>query len=286
MIDINKNIEMIKNDKNIIDKHKEDLINLLNLSLTITFGKQGRTEGYFFKNNPIPRCTSILKMDGSKADGLMIWAKKEVAQYAKDKLTETLNNNGLITGMDISLICQEALANPDKQRDSAADVGSKKHDKVEYWLNNQKEKPSDDIIDFVNIWKKENCSIVCTEMPLAFMLKDGRGFGGKLDILAYKNGKLRIYDNKTSRAVYQSYGIQVSGYAGAVNQMLESIGSDLRVDSGKIIHMPDRTLMSPSQIKEFEKRGMLVECKNLDEGLKHLLNLLELYYKRNNKYLC
>lgn len=294
MIDLNKNIERIIQDKTIKNEHKSDIINLLTESNKITFGKQGRTEGYFYKNVALPRCTSVLRMDGTKAEGLMIWAKREVAQFAKDKLTELLLKNGSLSALDISTICQLALDNPDKQRDDAATIGTDKHDKVEWWLNNQSEKPSDDITDFVNIWKREGVTLVATEMPIAFILDEDEeiGFGGKLDILAYnpKTNNLVIYDNKTSRAVHNGYGIQTAAYRAAVNQMIRMTKTEfdtpaLRVESAKIIHMPDKASMSETQLKAYQKKGSLIECTNLDEAFKHFVYLLKLYNRRNNKYL-
>lgn len=292
MIDVDKNIDRIIKDKTIANEHKSDIINLLTAASKITFGKEGRTEGYRYKDVFLPRCTSVLRMDGTKADGLMIWAKREVAQHAKDRLSEVLNEKGSISQLDISLICQEALANPDKQRDDAANVGSDKHDKIEHWLNNQDEVPSDDIKDFVDVWKKENVTLIATEMPIAFLLDEDYdiGFGGKLDILAYKDGELIIYDNKTSKALHNGYGIQTAAYRAAVNQMIRMTNADalhcLRVEKAKIIHMPDIEILSEAQFKAFKKKGMLVECTNLDDAFIHFTYLLRLYYRRNNKYLC
>lgn len=284
MINIEQSIKNIIENKNIFEYDKPKLIKLLEKSSKITFGKNGRSECYLYNNMKLPRCTSILKMDGSRADGLIIWAKREVSQYAYDNLLKAYNENNLNLNT-ISLICQEAVKNPDAQRDKAANVGSDKHDKIEKWLNSYDKSFDEDIKDFINIWNNEHVELIATELPIAFCVHEV-GFGGKLDILAYKDGELIIYDNKTSKSLHQSYGLQVSAYACAVNQMLEVLlGDKLKVSRGKIIHIPDTNTMSELQIKEFNKRGNLVECKNMCEGFNHFLTLACLYNKRNNKYL-
>jgi hypothetical protein len=280
-MNIEKDMQRIANSNKIKEEHKPILIGLLEKSTKIEFGKIGpRQEGYIYEAVGYPRCTSVLQMDGTKAAALMEWAKREVADFAKENLKNELRNAGKLTDSTIELILDNALNNPDKQRDDAASVGTTRHDNIEHWLNGEEFEETDYLNKFINIWKAEDVELICTEMPLVYKFGN-KGFGGKLDILAYKDGELIIYDNKTSRSVHNSYGLQVSGYKRAVEQMIDS---KLIVNKAKIIHLPDETTLKEWQLKQYKKLGNLIELKNLDEAFSHFELLLEQYYKRNNKY--
>ena len=125
----------------------------------------------------------------------------------------------------------------------------------------------------------ERVELIATEIPLVWHQK-GIGFGGKLDILAYKDGKFIIYDNKTSRSVHDSYACQVSAYKNAVEQM----SPGLKVNKCKIIHLANENNMSDWQKKQHQKLGNLIEITNMTKAWKHFKILLELYQMRNNKY--
>lgn len=274
----------IASDNRIADKDKEAILDLFKVSDSISFGKIGpRQEGYIWLGVGYPRATNVLQMDGMRAAALMEWAKTQVANRIELELVKKLHDNGEIGLGDIGVACKEGLADPDRQKNEAADVGTFEHDNIENWLNGVSEYTENEILRrFVEIWSKERVVLVCTEMPLIYRDQEtGHGFGGKLDILAYKDGKFYIYDNKTSKSVHNSYGQQVSAYKNAVEQMS---GGRIKIEKCKIIHLPDLTTLKEWQLKQYKKLGSLIECKNLDEAFVHYKILLEQYYRRNNKY--
>lgn len=276
----NKKLQRLQANELIAAEDKEKVKRLFEISDRIQFGQINRyLEGYILDDYKLPRCTSILQMDGSKAGGLMEWAKRQVAGRIEILLVDKLTQSYAITYGDIIRACQQGLAEPDKQKDDAAIVGTGEHDNVEHWLWKEKFVPTPALEMFIKAWKESGYTPVATEIPVIWHDEEGRGFGGRIDILAYKDGKFYIGDNKTSRSIHESYGCQVAAYKAAIEQM-----SDIKIEGGTIFHIPNVETLNDRQKKEFEKRGSLVQLKNLEEAFEHYRLLLGLYYKRNNKY--
>lgn len=267
----------IRANNYIANKDKALIYRLFDTSNQISFGKiSARREGYLINGMGYPRCTNILRMDGGRAAALMEWAKREIASYAENNLLSHLH---YLNEDTIKSILKDALEYPDKQKNDAATEGTAVHDNVENWLN---KKPYEDnrlLQEFIHIWQNERVELIATEIPLVWHQR-GIGFGGKLDILAYKDGKFIIYDNKTSRSIHDAYGCQVAAYKNAVEQM----SPGLKVSKCKIIHLADESKMKDWQKKQHQNLGNLIEITNMTKAWKHFKVLLELYEMRNNKY--
>ena len=279
-------LEKLRKNELVAEKDKEAFFSFYDIANAIGFGKIApRLEGYLYENYKLPRCTSILQMDGSKAGALMEWAKRQVSSRIEHLLLEASKNGTTLTSGEITKICMEGLADPDRQRDEAAETGTTKHDEIESFLT-EDDKPeiaeySEEVRRFADAWTKSGLTLIGTEIPVVWYDESGRGFGGRLDILAYKNGKFYIGDNKTSRSVHESYGLQIGAYKAAVEQM--SKGS-IKIEGGYIFHIPNIENLNDRQKKEYDKRGSLIELRNLDNAFEHYRLLLDLYYKRNTKY--
>ena len=247
----------------------------------ISFGKiSAKQEGYIYKDWKLPRCTNVLKMDGSKCEPLMFWARKQVAYRAEQELLSIWSQHSL-TAEEIHNACVKSIDEPDKQLNEAADKGTVEHDNIEKFLFKESYKETDGLKRFKQAWNKFGGEVLATEVPIVWIDEStGLGFGGRLDSLIWKNG-LYIGDNKTSKTVHESYGCQLSAYKNAVEQMS---GYNLDVLGGVIFHIPDLSVLNNKQKAEYEKRGSLVECKNLEAAFEHYRLLLGLYNCRNNKY--
>lgn len=278
-------VNLQKNEQ-VADADKKAFLEFYNVAQKIEFGKIApRLEGYILGEYKLPRCTSILQYDGSKAGALMEWAKRQVAGRIQELLLRHLSERRPVEEATIASICLEGLADPDRQRDEAAEIGTGTHDEVEVWLTAEKRpdisKCSEAVQRFAKAWDASGLVVIGTEIPVVWHGEDGHGFGGRLDILAYKDGKFYIGDNKTSRSVHDSYGLQIGAYKAAVEQM--SNGA-IKIDGGYIFHIPTLETLNERQKKEYDKRGSLIELRNLDDAFSHYRLLLELYYRRNNKY--
>lgn len=262
---------------------KDSAKKLIEASKLVEFGMiSSRQEGYIFGDYKLPRCTSVLKMDGTKTDGLLYWARKEVVKYAYDKISNRIKNNRKkITAEEVEAILNEAGNEPDKQKDDAARKGTAVHDNIENYLTGYQYIVDESIGRFIKAWESAKVICIATEIPVVWYDKDGCGFGGRIDMLCYADGKWLIGDNKTSKSVHETYALQISSYGKAVEQMT---GGLIKPEGGIIFHIPDEKVMNDRQKMEYNKRGSLVRIDNLEEAFEHYRLLLGLYYRRNNKY--
>ena len=275
-------VQNLDNNKNIPEEDKKAFKNFLKVATLVEFGKiDKRNDGYILNDLKLPRCTSVLQMDGSKAGALMEWAKREVVSFAKTNLKYELEKTGQLTASTIDFILDGALANPDKQKDEAAYHGTTVHDNIENYLTGYDYKEDEPLARFKEAWKKFGGEIVATEIPVVWHDNRGRGFGGRVDALCYKDGKWIIGDNKTSRSVHSSYACQISGYSHAIEQMSDG---KIRIDQGVIFHVPHFSTMNDRQKREYNKRGNLIYINDLEEPFEYYQLLLGLYYKRNASY--
>ena len=253
--------------------------NLLIFADTIEFGKKGRIEGYIQNDDIFPRCTTILNFDGSKAAALLDWSKKEVVKTMNKMLNNYLSEGYELNRGGIDFVCTKALNEPDRQKDEAADAGAEFHDNCELGLLGKEYKKLPRVEQFLRFWESSEYLLISTEIPLIWRNSDGTGFGGKCDILAYKDGKFILIDLKSSKAIHMSYGMQLAAYGQAILQM-----SNIVIDEHRILHYPDIDILSKTQKKDFEKRGNNILCKNMDMAFTKFRLLLELYNTRNEKF--
>lgn len=266
------------------DEAMIQFMKLYDASKKVSFGKiSPRQDGYLCGDLKLPRCTSILQMDGSKAGALMEWAKREVANKISQTLVYKLHKGDPITEWVIDDACKEGYADPDKQKNDAADKGTGVHDNIENYLMGYQYTQDEPLERFKAAFAQANVICVATEIPLVWYDVRGHGFGGRMDLLLYdlKRKEWFIGDNKTSRSVHESYGCQVAAYKAAIEQMTDY---EMFITGGMLFHIPDLNSLNNKQKIEYDKRGSLVYLKNLEEAFDHYRLLLELYYKRNNKY--
>ena len=89
---------------------KDAFMSLYNVARTVKFGKiSPRQEGYILGSYKMPRCTSVLQMDGSKAGALAEWGKRQVAARAKELLLAHIGKSNVLTSDDIYRVCRIAL---------------------------------------------------------------------------------------------------------------------------------------------------------------------------------
>lgn len=253
--------------------------NLLIFADTIEFGKKGRIEGYIQNDDIFPRCTTILNFDGSKAAALLDWSKREVVKKMNTMLNNYLSEGFELNRNGIDYVCTQAINEPDRQKDEAADKGSEFHDNCELGLLGKEYKKLPRVMEFMKFWEDSGYLLISTEIPLIWRGPDGTGFGGKCDVLAYKDGKFILLDLKSSKAIHMSYGMQLSSYGQCMLQMANIVISEYR-----ILHYPDMNVLSDTQKKDFNKRGNNVLCKNMDIAFERFLELLKLYNTRNSKF--
>lgn len=174
-----------------------------------------------------PSVTKILENVGSKGkiDGLMGWAKKISLNYVADELKRNIGKNVVIDDDFIDNIVKIGKTKPAYELEKAADLGTRLHNAVDYYIINGKipdELDSDIKIAFDNFLKymdSHKLKIVCGDITLG---SKKYSYGGRADCIAQdENGNYVIIDWKTSKTIKDKleYKLQVSAYAEAFREM-------------------------------------------------------------------
>ena len=132
-----------------------------------------------------------------------------------------------------------------RQRDAAAEFGSKVHDLIEaFYTDKPYDEPTEERVkaafESFKIWAKSNVKRFFAFEKAIF--HDELMYAGTLDIVAeLPNGKIIIIDIKTSKAVREEYFLQVCAYKNATR--IEENCIDLDSITGAIIvHLDHKTL--------------------------------------------
>jgi ribosomal protein L18 len=257
---------------------------LIEASKKIVFCKEGRLEGYMdtVTGKHYPRITSVLSYDGSKANALMIWAKKVAAEAAENIMTKELG--GFVSSNLIEDVTKAILGEADKQRDEAGDKGTNVHDNIEKAITGQKYIDVDGRVALaLKLLEDNGLEFITGELPVIWHSDDySIGVGGRFDAL-FKDefGEYVLGDYKTSKSVHSGYALQTAKYCQAIKQM-----SGLEISEVKIIHLPDMNALSDWQRKDFNKHGnvLTMDKDTFPMAIKQFDLLLHQYEGRNNKY--
>lgn len=193
--------------------------------------KAGQPDGTYSLDNggqrlKLPSVTTVIK-GGLPAPQLMTWALRTGVQAAVDRVREAVEAGTPIDAAQLARIQEEALAQPDRARDDAADVGTQVHQEIERFLLGAPPPPGwqpdprvlNGLRQFQEFWRAEGLEMEqhFLEFPIASLR---HCYAGTVDCIAL-DGQFRrvVVDWKTSKAIYDSHEIQGVAYAHAVEEM-------------------------------------------------------------------
>lgn len=166
--------------------------------------------------------TGYLSVIGKPA--LVPWAKKEALALVESAMIKRLAGKDsarvVLNKSWISDLLQEAKRRPDQIKDQAADLGTRAHAFIDEIIHGREpaEIPAEilgPVRAFKDWWKGSGIELVMGDTKVASRL---HGYGGSLDALGRRNGKLIILDWKTSSGIYPEYALQVAAYAQAFEE--------------------------------------------------------------------
>lgn len=170
---------------------------------------------------PLKSVTSILKVLDKPA--LIGWAAREASGYFKTELLRL--GSRALTPETLDQIAKDAAGAHRRKAKDAADLGTACHNIFEAIIQNREpaEIPSEltePAAAFKMYRLQSDIEVVATEVAVA---SAKHRFGGRLDFLGYSKtrGGWGIGDYKTSGAIYSEHGLQVGGYAAAVEEMYD-----------------------------------------------------------------
>lgn len=220
-----------------------------------------------------PGVTGILSIINKPA--LVNWAKREALNRVRESMSQFSNGSCTITDTLIDRVIEEASARPDKIKDDAASLGSKVHAYIDRFVKGGKlEKIPNEILKpvsaFADWWKRSGLTFVSGDLKVA---SSAYGYGGSLDALAKKNGRLVLLDWKTSKAIYDEYALQAAAY---VQAFIETYG--VGVSEAVIVRfskpgVPGPVFESGRLANIAESLAAFLDAKGLSEKMKqeHLI---------------
>ena len=173
---------------------------------------------------PFPSVTTVLGILDKPA--VTTWKAKETARamFALHLNQATEIENGAWSEEDA---IRWALAEADKQRDSAAKLGSSVHlladlvgasetGSIGFEVSEQEKPYVDAYRGFLSFLEAQGGSIVSSEHAVW----NQNGYAGTYDLIVYLKGDLWLIDIKTSKGIYPDYGLQLAAYRYGENIVL------------------------------------------------------------------
>ena len=196
-------------------KNETEIMDVFNLK-TKTCGKCR-----VYPDNPGGPAPSVTSICGALMKyGLIDWA----ANCAVDYIDEAYSDEAYsIPGPIWEVIKKEARQAHNRIKEEAGDTGTNVHELCQMCLehgvtvmtDNENYGAADVItkkmVDNFAAWcGKEGIELIATEVKV-----HGDGYSGRCDLIAYRKGKLGLYDIKTTPAYYPEQGLQLAAYAKA-----------------------------------------------------------------------
>lgn len=176
------------------------------------------------KESVLPGVTGVLGIIAKPA--LINWAKRESLNVVRAGLLHLLGGKAskrIIVNADfVDKLIEEAKANPDKQKDDAANLGTKAHAYFDAVVTGKPlGKIDNDILKpvagFAAWWQSSGIEILLGDTKVASLKYQ---YGGSLDALGYdvKSMTIVLIDFKTSKNIFDEYALQVGAYANAFEE--------------------------------------------------------------------
>ena len=240
----------------------------INSKFAVRHDKRGG-HSYYLNDIRIPGVTTILSTISKPA--LVNWAKKEAIGLVEKHLRARMGENLIIDEDYISQTCLAGIAEPDRIKGEAANLGKKAHLAISKILNG--ESPGDltgieIVIESFLKWKNSNpFQVIKFELPLH---SETYRFAGTIDVIGKGNdGNCFVGDWKTSKSVWPEMALQVAAYIYLANS--NRVAPDL-IKKGYIFHIGKNSVeFNVYEIKDVA--GMIdgfLECKQLYDSLKKI----------------
>lgn len=225
----------------------------------VTIDFKEKKHYYYVNGKYVPSVTTIANcLDDGKTNNLMGWQLKLLSSFVQDNIESVLSEDGRIDELRLVAFLKAFKAAPRTTRDDAGDVGTAIHgvirDHILHSLGQMNAAPvpvNENIAYAYDLFKEwENSNHVeweFTERPVYSVQHE---YVGTLDALAWVNHKLTLVDYKTSKGdrIYNSYRLQIAGYAGAVE---EEFGEP--VEKRIILKLPrERQENKPDVVKDLD----------------------------------
>lgn len=243
--------------------------------MTITINKPRysvtRDEKHIYTINPaglvVPGTTGILDTVGSKdkTNMLMGWAKKMALEKVQEHLRPMIGTPTTITAEWIDAVRKSAWKRDKDKLKEAGDIGTKIHEAIDAHIMGKTpvldEQSEAGFNNFLHWLKDCGITLIQGDTYVGSVLHK---YGGALDALGERNGRLVLLDWKTSNSMRETYPLQVAAYATAFEEMFEQ-----QIDEAWVIRFGKEIPgdVEPKQVNIFESWTAFSLALSLKQGM-------------------
>lgn len=177
-------------------------------------------QGYKLDGKYVPRVTTILSAAFAKP-GLLVWARREALKLARKELESFVGQSIQMTPQFLDELIAKCDREPDRQKDEAADIGTRAHQAINEIILGKEPKIDSDILPcvqgFLDWQKSTDIKLTAGELRVGSL---AYGYAGTLDGIGSRGGDLILVDFKTSNSIRpQEYSAQVGAYVRAYEEI-------------------------------------------------------------------
>ena len=169
----------------------------------------------------LPGVTGILDTVGSKDKLLRIggWMKKQALLKVADHLRPLIGKQATIDEAFIEAVRKSAWKRDKELLKEAGDIGTRVHAAIDAFIMGQEPILDDDTrqgyYNFQHWLLESKIKLIKGD---TFVASIKMGYGGALDAIGEKNGRLTLLDFKTSNYIQDAYSLQTGGYVMAFEE--------------------------------------------------------------------
>ena len=187
----------------------------------------------------LPGVTGILDIVGSKdkVNRLMGWAKKNCLLKVAEHIRAYSGKSLIVDEIWIEAVRKSAWKRDKEMLKEAGDLGTRVHNAIDAFIKGEEPLLDTDTKQGYNnfqSWLKESGIKLIQGDTYIASLK--MGYGGAMDALGEKDGKLIAIDFKTSNSIHETYSLQVAAYVMGCEETF-----DIDIDKAYVLRIGKET---------------------------------------------
>jgi len=169
----------------------------------------------------LPGVTGVLDVVGSKdkVNRLMGWAKKQALLKVAEHIRAFAGKSLTVDEAWIEAVRKSAWKRDKEMLKEAGDIGTRVHAAIDAFIMGQEPILDDDTrqgyYNFQHWLLESKIKLIKGD---TFVASIKMGYGGALDAIGEKNGRLTLLDFKTSNYIQDAYSLQTGGYVMAFEE--------------------------------------------------------------------
>lgn len=174
--------------------------------------------GYRLDGVYVPRVTTILSVINKPP--ILIWVRRQALKIVRETLEPVRETQVRISQDWIDSLIAQADREPDRIKESAADIGTRAHEAIHKLILGESPEITPDILpcieSFMRWYEQSGIQLHFGEIRVG---SKRHLYAGTMDAIGRRGRDLIIPDWKTSNGIYDEYAFQVAAYCKAWEEM-------------------------------------------------------------------